>query len=722
MKNLCFVFALCVMFFFAACSSGSKETVYDDTDSGSQSGEKNDSDNADSATDTTPDNGDSQGDTTPDNGDSQHEGTDSGDTVPDNGDTSKPTDDADSNDTTNQSDTTDSSASNYICKYNPCEGSANSTGDCIPEGTSNYSCKCKENYTWNGSLCAADSKVVSCTDLPKNAHWNTTETITQTWNGNEWIPTNVGTFNTSASSSECYFKCDEHYIWNGTSCSSDTHSANCTGLPDNAIWNSVSDITQSWNGSDWAPTTSATFNETPSTTECRFKCAENYEWKDLQCAAKSREVNCTALPKNAQWNTTETITQKWNGNEWIPTNVGTFDISASSSECRFKCKEHYTWKGSVCSADTQSAACDGLPKNAIWNSVSTITQTWNGSDWYPSTTGTYNTTTSTSECRFKCDEYYYTWNGSFCDAKARETSCTDLPENAQWNITDTITQTWNGNKWIPTNVGSFNTAASSSECRFKCKEHYTWEGSVCSADTQSAVCDGLPPNAIWNSVFTITQTWNGSDWYPPTTGTYNTTASTSECRFKCKENYYWYDSECVSPCDYDDPCEGIAYTTECIATAWNRYICECEGYYSWDGSKCGYQWSTQSSKEKGEDASIYCETLNADGYSDWRLPTLDELRSLVRHCPETFTGGSCPATMGWINPYGSLPESCTRGCSEDGYSYHGKFNWGETWSDTGTKYGGMAWSQSHYTVNFKDGSLDTWNNSSSFYIHCIRER
>ena len=112
MKNFCIVFALCAMFFFAACSGGSKETVYDDTDSGSQSGEKNDSDN-----------GDSQGDTTPDNGDSQHEGTDSsdsvddsGDTVPDNSepsdptddtDTSEPTDDADSSEPTDDADSSD---------------------------------------------------------------------------------------------------------------------------------------------------------------------------------------------------------------------------------------------------------------------------------------------------------------------------------------------------------------------------------------------------------------------------------------------------------------------------------------------------------------------------------------------------------------------------------------------------------------------------------------
>jgi hypothetical protein len=51
--------------------------------------------------------------------------------------------------------------------------------------------------------------------------------------------------------------------------------------------------------------------------------------------------------------------------------------------------------------------------------------------------------------------------------------------------------------------------------------------------------------AEWNNVSQITQTWNGSTWAPSTAGTYNTSSSSSECRFKCKTNYERKSNSCV---------------------------------------------------------------------------------------------------------------------------------------------------------------------------------
>ena len=37
----------------------------------------------------------------------------------------------------------------------------------------------------------------------------------------------------------------------------------------------------------------------------------------------------------------------------------------------------------------------------------------------------------------------------------------------------------------------------------------------------------------------------------------------------------------------------------------------------------------------------YCEELREGGFSDWRLPNIDELRTLIQNCDKTKSGGKC---------------------------------------------------------------------------------
>jgi hypothetical protein len=59
----------------------------------------------------------------------------------------------------------------------------------------------------------------------------------------------------------------------------------CVGLPENAKWNTVYRITQTWNGEEWEPTLEAEYNEDPSTEECRYICEEGYVEKDGECVS-----------------------------------------------------------------------------------------------------------------------------------------------------------------------------------------------------------------------------------------------------------------------------------------------------------------------------------------------------------------------------------------------------------------------------------------------------
>ena len=73
----------------------------------------------------------------------------------------------------------------------------------------------------------------------------------------------------------------------------------------------------------------------------------------------------------------------------------------------------------------------------------------------------------------------------------------------------------------------------------------------------------------------------------------------------------------------------------------------------WVDSTTGLWWQNPGTEKlfTFDEAIAYCEGLKWSGQDDWRLPTIGELRSLIRGCPGTQTDGACGVTDSCMTEY-----------------------------------------------------------------------
>lgn len=78
-------------------------------------------------------------------------------------------------------------------------------------------------------------------------------------------------------------------------------------------------------------------------------------------------------------------------------------------------------------ADSQIHTCTAKPATGTtWNSVSSYTQTWDGTAWSPANSATvYNTTASSTACNYKCDNGY-AWDGINCSSAGPATAISQV--------------------------------------------------------------------------------------------------------------------------------------------------------------------------------------------------------------------------------------------------------------------------------------------------------
>ncbi len=123
-----------------------------------------------------------------------------------------------------------------------------------------------------------------------------------------------------------------------------------------------------------------------------------------------------------------------------------------------------------------------------------------------------------------------------------------------------------------------------------------------------------------------------------------------------------------------------------------------------------------------QDAIDYCENLSLDGHDDWRLPSISELRSLIRGCAATETGGSCRVDDGCLSYDTCWDDPCS-GCDNGGGPAGGCY-WPDEmegpcswyWSSSPREdSGGLAW-----VVAF--GLASVFNDFVSYdrLVRCVR--
>ncbi|HSW59987.1 MAG TPA: DUF1566 domain-containing protein [bacterium] len=115
---------------------------------------------------------------------------------------------------------------------------------------------------------------------------------------------------------------------------------------------------------------------------------------------------------------------------------------------------------------------------------------------------------------------------------------------------------------------------------------------------------------------------------------------------------------------------------------------------------------------------MYCENLEEGGFTNWRLPRISELRSLVKDCPELEPGGKCEISSE------SLSGECHNNCS----CYEINNDQNKSYSKIGDVI--PLWSFSFdpentynvWFIDFENGYLDQMEKDQKLKFRCVRSK
>lgn len=171
----------------------------------------------------------------------------------------------------------------------------------------------------------------------------------------------------------------------------------------------------------------------------------------------------------------------------------------------------------------------------------------------------------------------------------------------------------------------------------------------------------------------------------------------------------------------DDGCGGSCGQCDKGSKCDSSGICVVETYAD---PISGLYWELNPSSKtywNFNDASVYCNTLTLGGLSDWHLPSLDQLRSLLQGCPGLDLNGGCgigDACASW-DCWTSACSPCSDGGGPDEGCYRPESIsgvCGPVWSGTHESSAVVYW-----YLDFRTGYMDLVLNGVEPTVICVHE-
>ncbi|MDI7267546.1 MAG: DUF1566 domain-containing protein [Myxococcota bacterium] len=195
-------------------------------------------------------------------------------------------------------------------------------------------------------------------------------------------------------------------------------------------------------------------------------------------------------------------------------------------------------------------------------------------------------------------------------------------------------------------------------------------------------------------------------------------------RPRCPEGQHREGSSCVwDPCPTGQRREGGRCVSPPAVPAGGLAACDGGRYDA--ASRLCWQDPPPEQRYTWQQAIDYCAGLSLGGHGagEWRLPTIAELRSLIRGCARTQAGGSCPVGDSCLGSGCWTSEACTS-CE----SLRGPGTGGCYWpAGLGGACSGY-WSSSSsagsasdaWPVNFHYGYVYNHVKANTYYVRCVR--